>query len=515
MAGSSPPSSNSPVPTKPPKSKFILTRNFFSKSLIIILVLLVFFFFPSQVPEMFKETTIVTKLWELIYLLVIGIAACYGLFSRKIDSVHSSDESSAHADDTYLSGISHISSIFEDGVQNSYGFEEKSLFEGFKGSGSRFSGIGDGFGKKMNQCFVGESLVVINDESYVLEQLGRQNKPNLGSKSLESGAGKSVVVEDSCSSGWEWDDAENGKFRGVMPVKLEEKFKETDSDSDTDIGSRTPLSWRSKSMRLEKREDPFAAEANEASHFRPLSVGDLDFKGLKSQPVRSGIPSKINNLLEQEEFKGVEPNSRYKKRYLNNETSFMESRPQESSTGSFSEMNNRGTEVVRDFNGTLEGNFEEVMKDFGKVKDADDTFDSRNNAQFVRSKSQSSSIGASSERNMESFKNMLRKEEKTDISNSIPKPATIANTYRRGKSVRTNRSKEQVLESKVKKSQTDDKVETTSKTRIDAVNVKADELSDTEPHSGEVDRKAEEFIAKFREQIRLQKVASARKLNLL
>ncbi|MFS8029438.1 hypothetical protein Hanom_Chr16g01522321 [Helianthus anomalus] len=100
---------------------------------------------------------------------------------------------------------------------------------------------------------------------------------------------------------------------------------------------------------------------------------------------------------------------------------------------------------------------------------------------------------------------MLRKEEKADMSSSIPKPAT---NVKGGKSVRTNRSKGNRFQIHTD----DDIVETRSKLGTNEMNANAaDELSDTEPHSGEVDRKAEEFIAKFKEQIWLQKVASARK----
>ncbi|KAJ0633454.1 hypothetical protein HanLR1_Chr17g0677041 [Helianthus annuus] len=291
-------------------------------------------------------------------------------------------------------------------------------------------------------------------------------------------------------------------------------------------------------MRLEKHDDMFTAEEDETV-------------------VRFGMPSKTKSFSEKEESKGeeaVEVNHRYRKpyqksfvesklqesvtggisvetvelnnhryrkpSYLNGETSFVEAKVQEPSAGGFTEINQQKkksrfsvTEAVKDYDGTSD---EEIVKDFGKIKADDGAFDSKNNKQFVRSKSQSSSTatGASSE----TLRSMLRKEEKADMSSLIPKPAM---NVKRGKSVRTNRSKEQVVESKGNMFQihTDDAiVETRSKPGTDEMNVNvnaADELSDTEPHSGEVDRKAEEFIAKFKEQIRLQKVASARKLNLL
>lgn len=423
----SPPLSSS-MPTKPPKSKSVFTHYFFCKSLIIILVLLVFSFFPSQVPEIFKKTTIINKLWELIYLLVIGIAICYGLFSRKMNSVHSSDESDG-AKETYLSEISHISSIFEDGVKSPYVFEE------------RDSEFGNGFRKsdrkKLNQSFIGESMVVIDDKNFVLEQLSKRRtiKQNLGSKILDSAAAKSVLQDSSSTFG---DGIKMGKFRGLVPIKLEKKFRQTvsnpDSDSDSDSNSQIPLNWRSKSMRSEKIPD-------ETSHFTKPSVGILD---LRSQSMRVSTPTQMKNSADNKESKG--------------ETSFKESKPREFSFDSSSEMKNLSDS-------------KEIQKDTIK-----------------------------------------------DSSNSIKKSPPVANTYKRGKSVRTKRPNEQVFKAKTEiiPNQTVTEAETGSNLGNNATNMNLDDyLSDPEPHSGEVDRKADEFIAKFREQIRLQQVASARRLNLI
>ncbi|XP_076920036.1 uncharacterized protein LOC143581047 [Bidens hawaiensis] len=635
-----PPSSkthNPSPPSAPTKGKFFFTNYIFSKSIMIILVLLLSYF-PSQVPDFFKETVIINKLWDLIYLLVIGIAVSYGLFSRKADRVHSSDDDNIGGNDTYLSGISHISSVFEDA--NSYGFVEKSWVEG-KGSNSRVSEFeGD---KKLNQYYLGESLVVINDKKFVLEQLGskkKSSKPNLGSKSWDFGTGKSVVEDSDSDSGIWFQENQIEKFRGLLPIKLEERFQESGSDFDADSDSRTRFNRRSKSMKLEKRDE----------------ARDLDFDGVNSQPVR------FKNFSGKEDSRGVEVNYGYRKPYLNSEaSSFMESKHQ-------------------DFDGAFDNGFEDFMKNFGKIKDDDVTFDPNINKQFVKSKSQSYSTGASFDTNLannykkgksvrtnrskeqvlepnvntfqsqtdevrsvrinrskeqvlesnantfqgqtdegkpvrtnrskeqvfepkvntfqsqtddgkpirtsrlkeqvlepkvntflgqadegKSVRTNRSKEQvlepkfstfqsqpdegkpirtsrlkehvhepkvntflgQTDVGKSTranrskeqalePKFSTFQSQTDEGKPVRTNRSKEQVLESKGNtfQSQTDVKAETSSKPGIEEMNA-ADELSDTELHSGEVDRKAEEFIAKFREQIRLQKVASARKLNMM
>ncbi|XP_071714851.1 uncharacterized protein [Rutidosis leptorrhynchoides] len=470
------PSSFSPsVPTKPQK---------------------IFSYFPSQVPDYFKKSTIINKIWELIYLLVIGIVVCYGLFSRKTDIVHGSDTLGQNYDnfaakETYLSGISNISSIFEDGVQGFDGFNEKDLFQQCKGIGSSVPEFGNANAsgkcdrKKMNQYFLGDSLVVIKDEKYVLEQLGKpkmlkQSKPlclpvrNLGSKRLvdrksfvkQSPHDENNVIEQvrKPKTVKEKEPAclpaiNLGSKRGLVPINLEEKFKETISDSNSDSDTQTSLNWRSKSMRLEKQEDMCATEVNETSHFRNLSVGVHDFEGLKSQSMRFSMPSQMKNHSEKEELNVME--SKIKVDGITSNVSSKDS-----------------------------------LIEVGKIK-VNHALDSNNIAPLVKSKTA----------------DVLEKEAKFDSSNVVQKPASIVTTYKKGKSVRTKRPKEQVLEAKVQTfiSPTDDKFETRSKM---VTSVKADELSDAEPHSGEVDRKAEEFIAKFKEQIRLQKVASARKLNV-
>lgn len=249
-------------------------------------------------------------------------------------------------------------------------------------------------------------MVVIDDKNFVLEQLSKRRtiKQNLGSKILDSAAAKSVLQDSSSTFG---DGIKMGKFRGLVPIKLEKKFRQTvsnpDSDSDSDSNSQIPLNWRSKSMRSEKIPD-------ETSHFTKPSVGILD---LRSQSMRVSTPTQMKNSADNKE----------------------------------------------------------IQKDTIK-----------------------------------------------DSSNSIQKSPPVANTYKRGKSVRTKRPNEQVFKAKTEiiPNQTVTEAETGSNLGNNATNMNLDDyLSDPEPHSGEVDRKADEFIAKFREQIRLQQVASARRLNLI
>ena len=96
----------------------------------------------------------------------------------------------------------------------------------------------------------------------------------------------------------------------MVLIKLEEKFRETVSDSNSLI----PLNWRSKSMRSEKIPD-------ETSHFTKPSVGILD---LRSQSMRVSTPTQMKNSTDNKESKG--------------ETSFTEYTPQEFSVDSSSVM---------------------------------------------------------------------------------------------------------------------------------------------------------------------------------
>ncbi|KAJ4905325.1 hypothetical protein Rs2_19276 [Raphanus sativus] len=113
--------------TSPPRSTAAATPpsvsvshtggGFFSnKSVLLGMFLLALPLFPSQAPDFVGET-VLTKLWELIHLLFVGIAVAYGLFSRR--NVESNvelrrsgvdDESSL----SYVSRILQVSSVFDE-----------------------------------------------------------------------------------------------------------------------------------------------------------------------------------------------------------------------------------------------------------------------------------------------------------------------------------------------------------------------------------------------------------------
>lgn len=99
--------------------------NIFLKSLLVMIVLVIVPLFPSQAPD-FITQSIVTQFWELFHLLFIGIVVCYGLFCKRSSSkTYAETHSRFDSSDAYASGMSNVASIFDNGLENYCGSDEK------------------------------------------------------------------------------------------------------------------------------------------------------------------------------------------------------------------------------------------------------------------------------------------------------------------------------------------------------------------------------------------------------
>ncbi|VFQ66327.1 unnamed protein product [Cuscuta campestris] len=98
-------------------------QSIFPKYLATIIVLLIILLFPSQAPESLKKK-IFPQLWELLRLFFIGLSICYGILcTRRIDGGVGGEDGAGDLDSepyslldayiSYFSGISNTSSIFE------------------------------------------------------------------------------------------------------------------------------------------------------------------------------------------------------------------------------------------------------------------------------------------------------------------------------------------------------------------------------------------------------------------
>lgn len=93
-------------------SKFC--SQFLFKALIIAIFLVTIPLFPSESPE-FATSSVYTRGWELLHLILVGIAVSYGLFSRRNDD-HSERENNSKPDvaQSYMSRLLQFPSIFDD-----------------------------------------------------------------------------------------------------------------------------------------------------------------------------------------------------------------------------------------------------------------------------------------------------------------------------------------------------------------------------------------------------------------
>ncbi|XP_054809816.1 uncharacterized protein LOC129311511 [Prosopis cineraria] len=101
-------------PRKQDPSKFYY--HFLYKALIVAIFLVPLF--PSQAPE-FINQSLVSRNWELLHLLLAGIAISYGVFCRRNDTTEKEiNNSKFDAAQSYVSRFLQVSSFFEDDTES-------------------------------------------------------------------------------------------------------------------------------------------------------------------------------------------------------------------------------------------------------------------------------------------------------------------------------------------------------------------------------------------------------------
>ncbi|RID54574.1 hypothetical protein BRARA_G01881 [Brassica rapa] len=259
---------------------------FFYKPILFTLFLLALPLFPSQAPEFVGSETVLTKFWELIHLLFVGIAVAYGLFSRR--SVESSldsrtsrvvDESSL----SYVSSFFPVSSVFD---EDSCDFRSDVSARGSlavvseRGSES-FSQV-----QAWNsQYYQGRSkVVVVARPDYGLDGHVVHQPLGLPVRSLRSGLRDGAALEDSSC-----DEAVN------------EEAEESLADKDFDEVVAAPPSppvvvpWDS-------RPEMMAMGDNYFSNFQPLPVDETHYAALESRSSQSTVSSSSSSSSSRTSF---------------------------------------------------------------------------------------------------------------------------------------------------------------------------------------------------------------------
>lgn len=87
------------------------------KATLVLIFFVILPLFPSQAPE-FINQSLLTRNWELLHLLFVGVAISYGLFSRRNDETEKEHNSKFDTAQNLVSRFLQVSSFFEDEAEN-------------------------------------------------------------------------------------------------------------------------------------------------------------------------------------------------------------------------------------------------------------------------------------------------------------------------------------------------------------------------------------------------------------
>ncbi|XP_002531465.2 uncharacterized protein LOC8286613 [Ricinus communis] len=270
-------------------SKFY--SHFLYKALIVTIFLVILPLFPSQAPE-FINQTLNTRGWEFLHLIFVGIAVSYGLFSRRNDETEKDNSSNSKFDNaqSYVSRFLQVSSVFDDDADSPS-----------KSDVSNSTSVQTW----NNQYYRNEPVVVVAEEQHpAFDQEQRSTGSRIGEKplllpirSLKSrvlDADGNEISKESISSvsasisrtnsnlGSKRfsSKSRNGEFGGLQHQDLEDKIKDN-------VVLPSPIPWRSRSGRMEMKE---AKEETDSPplYTLPPSMEESEFnRFFRSQVSRS------------------------------------------------------------------------------------------------------------------------------------------------------------------------------------------------------------------------------------
>ncbi|KAL1307561.1 hypothetical protein HN51_049467 [Arachis hypogaea] len=176
-----------------PNNKFCY--HFLYKAALVAIFFVILPMFPSQAPD-FINQSLVTRNWELLHILFVGIAISYGLFSRKNDEKVEKENNGTKFDNaqTLVSRFLQVSSFFEDEAEitpsSSSSSDESSTTAATTTSSNKVQTWN-------NQHYRKEPVVVVaNQQQPAQHRSNFENKGGgSGSGSLASGEGSRIIGE--------------------------------------------------------------------------------------------------------------------------------------------------------------------------------------------------------------------------------------------------------------------------------------------------------------------------------
>ncbi|XVF51797.1 hypothetical protein PTKIN_Ptkin04bG0213200 [Pterospermum kingtungense] len=237
--------------------------HFLHKAFIVIVFLVIIPVFPSQAPE-FINQNLLNRSWGLLHLLFVGIAVSYGLFSGRNDETEKENNNNNQSNkfdnvQSFVSRFLQVSSVFDDEAENLSGSDDQSKVQTWS-----------------SQYYRNEPPVVVAKEQAVLDEHESSSsriadKPLLlPVRSLTSHVLEVNNLENSKENG-----ANSRSFtRSISSLSSKSLYQETKVEKFNETSNvvlPSPIPWRSRSGRVEVKEDIVSEFNNRLDESRSFS----------------------------------------------------------------------------------------------------------------------------------------------------------------------------------------------------------------------------------------------------
>ncbi|XP_004508942.1 uncharacterized protein [Cicer arietinum] len=268
--------------------------NFVYKTAIVLIFFVILPLFPSQAPE-FIHQNLLTRNWELLHLLFVGIAISYGLFSRRNQETENNNNSKFDTAQSLVSRFLQVSSFFEDEtdqIQNtSHESEEITKIQTWSNQHYRNKPMvvvtPPQVQKQQHSVFEDEEQSGFDEKEKPLLLPVRSLKSRLSDDDdvfqLQSNDGSSKIISKNISSK-SFNRVRNfDEFEG----KVEEKIKEKEN-----VVLPSPIPWRSRSASARMMMESKQEDVDKKTFHEKASKSSMEeSRGLKFSSSMKFIPS--------------------------------------------------------------------------------------------------------------------------------------------------------------------------------------------------------------------------------
>ncbi|XP_074329179.1 uncharacterized protein LOC141666860 [Apium graveolens] len=521
-------------------SKFY--NQFLYKIVIVSVFLLVLPFFPSQAPDFINQTLHTTS-WEILQLIFVGIAVSYGLFSKRNDETEK-DVNSSKFDNaqSYVSGLLQVSSVFDDETESPSGTYDNKVqtwnSQYYRGEPPMVTVAPETSVLDQEQKSTGEKTLLLPVRS-LKSRVPWRDESSVRGVSLDR-SGSNLVSKQFSRSSSTSRTGEAGGGSTPPPPKIEENTV-----------LRSPIPWRSRSGRLEMKDDmenpfytlPPSMEESKSNKIESHTFSSQSFKN--SVPKTNSPPKNLSPTPSlSSDFKSQNVEDLVRRKSFRKSTLPIPPPPPpppffHKSRLSSSSSSDKNDEIfpskdlrrsVRSVPNKLSTNNREDFKNSSKTGEGAEWWtrtssDGATMSKYVETRDEELKRAAKGGGSNDDFVNVMEEKRLKDLETTFIKnrgypdkiirenPSFMPNqtfTDFQKEETKQNLVEDVLLETEDEDSETDDDGEDEFDELLGYGNQAVTHNSATEG-GPDVDKKADEFIAKFREQIRLQRIASVRK----